>query len=73
MNNQRRAALKKLIGQANDLAMEIQNLREQVEAIKDEEQEAFDNMPRAFRTATKAKLCRPRSTRSTALSRISTA
>ncbi len=41
MNKQRREALSKLHGQLDDLKAEV-------EGIRDDEQEAFDNMPESF-------------------------
>lgn len=41
MNVQRRKAIEKILGQVEDLKMEIEN-------IMDEEQEAYDNLPESL-------------------------
>lgn len=56
MNNQRRKQLADLIGQLKALEPAVANLREALDAIKDnletlkdEEQEAYDNLPESLR------------------------
>ena len=46
MNNQRRDAINKLIGQIDDL-------KSQLETLKDEEEEAYDNMPDGLKNSGK--------------------
>lgn len=48
MNKQRRAALKAILPQLEELKTMIENVTGDLGAIRDEEQEAFDNMPESL-------------------------
>ena len=48
MNNERRARLRKLGEQIQELTSTVSELSQEAEAIRDEEQEAFDNMPESL-------------------------
>lgn len=51
MNRQRRAALKLVMGQLEEIKALIGQAAEDLGAIKDEEQEALDNMPESLQEA----------------------
>jgi uncharacterized coiled-coil DUF342 family protein len=51
MNKQRRKQIQDLIPQVQDLQNIAGDLAMQIEAIQEEEQEVFDNMPEAFQNA----------------------
>jgi ElaB/YqjD/DUF883 family membrane-anchored ribosome-binding protein len=48
MNNERRARLRKLCASIEELTGLISEASQEAEAIRDEEQEAFDNMPESL-------------------------
>lgn len=56
MNKQRRQDIEAIKTQLADLASVVEELVSGVEAIRDEEQEYFDNMPEAFQYAEKGEL-----------------
>lgn len=51
MNRQRRAALKAILPQLEELKTMIETVTDDLGAIRDEEQEAFDNMPESLQDA----------------------
>jgi predicted RNase H-like nuclease (RuvC/YqgF family) len=48
MNKQRRKELAAIIADFENLTQTIDHLRERIEAVKDEEQDAFDNLPESL-------------------------
>lgn len=51
MNNQRRKELDKLIAEIEALGETASNIRERLEAIRDDEQEYIDNMPESLQSS----------------------
>ncbi len=45
MNNQRRKTLLETVARLEELQEAISDIRDKIEAIRDEEQDAFDNLP----------------------------
>lgn len=53
MNNQRRKAIKEAAARFSEITDSINNLKDELEAIRDEEQEYFDNMPESIQAGEK--------------------
>lgn len=51
MNNERRASISAVVAQVADFSETIDLPRESIEALRDEEQEYYDNMPESFQNA----------------------
>lgn len=51
MNAERRKQIEAVLKRLEDLGDEITNLKVDIETIRDEEQEYFDNMPESFQMA----------------------
>lgn len=53
MNNQRRKAIAAIESEIASLSETLDNLRERIESIRAEEQEAYDNLPESLQCAEK--------------------
>jgi uncharacterized coiled-coil DUF342 family protein len=53
MNKKRREAINALIGRIEELGATLADLQSEIETIRDEEQEFFDNMPESFQNGDK--------------------
>jgi len=53
MNNQRRASIRKLIERTDELRGQIDDLHQEIDTIKSEEDEYFDNMPESLQSGEK--------------------
>jgi len=51
MNNERRKVLNLISGKIETMKEELESLRDLLDAVKDEEQEAFDNLPEGLQQA----------------------
>lgn len=56
MNNARRKEIEKLIEEASALEGKLDDLKTQIEAIRDEEQDYLDNMPESLQNSQKAEM-----------------
>lgn len=45
MNKQRRKEIEKIVMELNDAKLKLEKLRERIETVLDEEQDAFENLP----------------------------
>ena len=48
MNNERRKVIAEIIKMAEEMAGRLSDIASQIESLKDEEKEAFDNMPESL-------------------------
>lgn len=56
MNNQRRKEISSIVSELQGLSAQFDELKERIEAVRDEEQEYFDNMPESFQQGDKGSM-----------------
>ena len=53
MNNERRKHINRLISELQGLGSQIEDIKGRIDALRDEEQEYYDNMPESFQSGEK--------------------